>query len=69
MTNIFLCRCPNRAGVGAIDEPDRSEQVLDQRYISDVSEKVFTHDISMTRRQKIVVFLCFKGFHKQFYLL
>ena len=56
MTNIFLCRCPNRAGVGAIDEPDRSEQVLDQRYIPDVSEKNFTHDISMIRRQKMVIF-------------
>ena len=35
MTNIFICRCPNRAGVGVIDEPDRSEQVLGQRYIPD----------------------------------
>ena len=41
MTNIFICRCPNRSGVGAIDDPDRSEQVPDQCYIPDVSEKFF----------------------------
>ena len=52
MTNIFICRCPNRSGVGAIDDPDRSEQVPDQCYIPDVSKRNFTHDISMIRRQK-----------------
>ena len=41
MANIFICRRPNRSGVGAIDDPDRSEQVSDQRYIPDVSEKFF----------------------------
>ena len=56
MVNIFTCRCPNRSGVGAIDSPDRFEQVLDQRYIPEVSEKIFTHDISMIRRQKMVIF-------------
>ena len=66
MTNIFICRCPNRAGVGAIDEPDRSEQVLDQRYIPDVSEKIFTHDISMIRRQKTFIFDVFKAFISNF---
>ena len=55
MVNIFT-RCPNRSGVGAIDSPDRLEQVLDQRYIPEVSEKNFTHDISMIRRQKMVIF-------------
>ena len=39
MANIFICRRPNRSGVGAIDDPDRSEQVSDQHYIRDVSEK------------------------------
>ena len=66
MTNIFICRCPNRAGVGAIDEPDRSEQVLDQRYIPDVSEKIFTHDISMIRRQKTLIFDALKAFTSNF---
>ena len=66
MTNIFICRCPNRAGVGAIDEPDRSEQVLDQRYIPDVPEKIFTHDISMIRRQKTLVFNVLKALISNF---
>ena len=66
MTNIVICRCPNRAGVGAIDEPDRSEQVLDQRYILDVSEKFFTHDISMIRRQKTLIFDVLKAFISNF---
>ena len=57
MVNIFTCRCPNRSGVGAIDSPDRFEQVLDQRYIPEVFEKIFTHDISMIRRQKTLTFM------------
>ena len=56
MVNIFTCRCPNRSGVGAIDSPDLFEQVLDQRCIPEVSEKIFTHNISMIRRQKMVIF-------------
>ena len=40
IVNIFTCRCPNRSGIGAIDSPDRFEQVLDQRYIPEVSEKI-----------------------------
>ena len=62
MLNIFTCRCPNRSGVGAIDSPDLYEQVLDQRYIPEVSEKNFTHDISMIRRQKMVIFGLLKVF-------
>ena len=62
MVNIFTCRCPNRSGVGAIDSPDLFEQVLDQRYIPEVSEKIFTHDISMIRRQKMVIFGVLKVF-------
>ena len=68
MVNIFTCRCPNQSGVGAIDNSDRSEQVLDTYYIPEASEKVFT-DISMVRPQKIYISWCFKGFLKQFYLL
>ena len=56
-------------GCGAIDHPDRSEQVLDQHYILDVTEKNFKDDISMIHRQKNVHVWCFKGFHTQFYLL
>ena len=56
----------SRSGVGAIDEPDRSEQVLDQRYIPDVSEKIFTHDISMIRRQKTLIFDVLKAFTSNF---
>ena len=66
MTNIFICRCPNRTGVDAIHEPDRSEQVLDQRYIPDVSENFFTHDILMIRRQKTLIFDVLKAFTSNF---
>ena len=66
MTNIFICRCPNRSGVGAIDDPDRSEQVPDQCYTPDVSEKIFTHDISMIRRQKTLIFDVLKVFTSNF---
>ena len=66
MVNIFTCRCPNRSGVGAIDSPDLFEQVLDQRYIPEVSEKLFTHDISMIRRQKMVIFGVLKVFIRNF---
>ena len=66
MVNIFICRCPNRAGVGAIDDPDRSEQVPDQCYTPDVSAKFFTHDISMIRRQKTLIFDVLKAFTSNF---
>ena len=56
MVNIFTCRCPNRSRVGAFDHPDQSEQVPNQHYIPDVSEKTFTHDISMIRHQKTLIF-------------
>ena len=66
MTNIFICRCPNRSGVGAIDDPDRSEQVSDQHYIPDVSEKIFTNDTSMIRHQKPLIFDVLKAFTSKF---
>ena len=50
------------AQIGLNDSPDRFEQVLDQRYIPEVSEKIFTHDISMIRRQKMVIFGVLKVF-------
>ena len=49
MVNIFAYTCPNRSGVGAINNPDRSEQVFDAYYISEVSKKFFMDDISMVR--------------------
>ena len=42
------------------------EQVLDQRDIPEVSEKIFTHDISMIRRQKMVIFGVLKVFISNF---
>ena len=66
MVNIFTCRRPNRSKVGAIDSLDLFEQVLDQRYIPEVSEKIFTHDISMIRRQKMVIFGVLKVFISNF---
>ena len=66
MANIFICRRPNRSGVDAIDDPDRSEQVSDERYIPDVSEKFFTHDILMIRRQKTLIFDVLKAFTSNF---
>ena len=66
MVNILICRCPNRSGLGAIDSPDLFEQVLDQRDIPEVSEKIFTHDISMIRRQKMVIFGVLKVFISNF---
>ena len=66
MVNILICRCPNRSGLGAIDSPDLFEQVLDQRDIPEVSEKIFTHDISMIRCQKMVIFGVLKVFISNF---
>ena len=64
--NIFACTCPNRSGVGAIDNPDRFEQVFDPYYILEVPEKIFTHDISMVRRQKMLIFGVLKAFISKF---
>ena len=66
MVNIFICRCPNRSGVGGIDDPDRFEKIPDQRNTPDVSEKNFTHDISMIRRQKKLIFDVLKAFISNF---
>jgi len=56
----------NWSGVGAIDHPDRSEQVPGQHYIPDVTEKIFTDDISMIHRQKTFTFGVLKAFISNF---
>ena len=66
MINIFACTCPNRSGVGAIDNPDRFEQAFAQYYITEDPEKNFTHDISMIRRQKTLIFDALKAFTSNF---
>ena len=62
MINIFVCTCPNRSGVGAIDNPDQFEQNFEPHYILEVPEKMFTHDISMVHRQKMLIFGVFEAF-------
>ena len=66
MTNIFTCTRPNRSGVGAIDHPDRSEQVPDQHYIPDVTENFFKNDISLLHRQETSIFGVLKAFISNF---
>ena len=66
MINIIVCTCPNRSGVGAIDNPGQLEQVLDPYYILEVPEKIFTEDISMVRRQKMLIFGVLKAFMSKF---
>eukprot|EP00493_Phyllostaurus_siculus_P002255 UN02267 len=66
MVYFFTCRWPNRSGGGAIDSPDWFEQVFDQFNTPEVFEKNFTHDISMIRRQKIVIFGVLKVFISNF---
>ena len=63
---ISSCRRPNRLGGSAIDHPDRSEQVPDQQYIPDVTEKIFKDDISMIHRQKTFIFGVLKAFISNF---
>ena len=40
MVSFIACTCPNRSGVGAIDNPGLSEQVFEQYDIPDVPEKI-----------------------------
>ena len=63
MANIFTCRC---AGNGAIDHPGRSEEVPDQHYIPDVTEKIFKDDIAMIHRRKTFIFGVLKAFISNF---
>ena len=66
MINIFACTFPNRSGVGAIDDPDRFEQVFDTCHIPKPFEKTFTDDISMARPQKMYFFGVYKAFISNF---
>ena len=66
MINLFACTCSKRSGAGAIDNPDRFEQVFDPYHILEVPEKIFTRDISMVRRQKILIFGVLKAFIRKF---
>ena len=52
MVNIFAYTSPNRSGFGAMDNPDRFEQVFDTHDIPEASEKIFMDDISMVRPYK-----------------
>ena len=63
MVNIFTYTYPNWSRVGAIDSPDQFEQASGQRYIS---EKIFTYDILMIRRQNMVIFGVLKIFISNF---
>ena len=51
--DIFVCRCRNRSGVGAIDNPDRFEQPFDQYYIAEDREKILTYDILMVSSKNV----------------
>ena len=41
MVSFIASTCPNRSGVGALDNPGLLEQVFEQYDIPDVSEKNF----------------------------
>ena len=56
MVSFFASTCPIRSGVGAIDNPDQSGQVFDKCDVSEVHEKIFSHDFSMACRQKMFIF-------------
>ena len=56
--SFIACTCPNRSGVGVIDNLDRSEKVFDQYNIPEASEKIFTHDLSMVCRLKKETHTC-----------
>ena len=63
MINIFACTCPNRSGVGAIDNPDRFEQAFVQYYIPEDPEKISRTTFRWSvRRQKISIFDALKIF-------
>ena len=69
MINIFACTCPNRSGVGAIDNPDRFEQAFVQYYIPEDPEKNFHARHFDGPSSKKEHFGRFKNFCKQNYLL
>ena len=69
MVNIFAYTCPNRSGIGAIDNPDQFEQVFDAYYISEVSKIFFYGRHFDGSSLENVCFWWLQGFYKQFYLL
>ena len=66
MTNIFAYKSTNRAGVSAIDNPDRFEQAFDTYYLTEVSEKIFMDGILMDHPQKMYSFCVLKAFISNF---
>ena len=66
MVSFFTCTTPNRSRVGAIDNPDLSEQVFDQYNIPEDLEKIFTHDFSMVGHEKTFIFDVLKAFISNF---
>ena len=56
MVSFFTCTYPNRSGVGAIYNPDRSEQGFDKYDIPEDPEKIFTNDFSMVDHQRMFIF-------------
>ena len=48
--------CSNRSGVGAIDNPDQSEQVFDKYNIAEAPANFFKDEISMVCRQNMFIF-------------
>ena len=69
MVSFFTRMTPNRSRVGAVDNPDLSEQVFDQYNITEDPEKNFKNDFSMACYEKIFIFGVLDAFVKQFYLL
>ena len=64
--SFIACTCPNRSGVGAIDNPGLLEQVFEQYDIPDVPEKNFEHDFSIVCRQKMFIFSLSTAFIRNF---
>ena len=65
MVSFFTCTRPNRSRVGAIDKPDRPEQVFDQYDIPEDPEKNFTNDFSMACHEKMFIFGDSKAFRTE----
>ena len=66
MVSFFTRTPPNRSRVGAIDNPDLSEQVFDQYNIPEDLEKIFTNDFSMACHEKMFIFGVLDAFVSNF---
>ena len=53
MVNIFTQTCPDDLGVGASDNADRIEDVLEQYYVREVMKIFFYRQISKVRPHKM----------------